>query len=51
METFARFLLIGTMVLARCASAAEPSPVEFAKSVVSERGSQTFATVSYPDKT
>ncbi len=50
METFARFLLIGTMVLARCAWAAEPSPVEFAKSVVSERGSQTFATVSYPDK-
>jgi hypothetical protein len=50
MKTFARFLLIGTMLLARCAWAAEPSAVEFAKSVVSEHGSQTFATVSYPDK-
>jgi hypothetical protein len=27
------------------------TPVTFAKGVVSERGSQTFATVSYPDKT
>jgi hypothetical protein len=27
------------------------TPVAFAKSVVSGRGSQTFATVSYPDKT
>jgi hypothetical protein len=38
------------MLLARCAWASEPSPVEFAKSVVSERGSQTFATVSYLDR-
>ena len=50
MKMFARVLLAGTLLLARCAWAAEPSPVEFAKSVVSERGSQTFATVSYPDK-
>jgi hypothetical protein len=50
MNMFARFLLVGTMLLARCAWATEPSPVAFAKSVVSERGSQTFATVSYPDK-
>lgn len=50
MKTFARFILVGTMLLARCAWATEPSPVAFAKSVVSERGSQTFATVSYPDK-
>jgi hypothetical protein len=50
MKTFARFLLVGTMLLARCAWAAELSPVAFAKSVVSERGSQTFATVSYPDE-
>jgi hypothetical protein len=50
MKTFYRFLLIGTMLLARCAWAAESSPVAFAKSVVSERGSQTFATVSYPDR-
>jgi hypothetical protein len=50
MKTFARFLLIGTMLLGRCAWAAEPSAVEFAKSVVSEHGSQTFATVSYPDR-
>src|ERR1700677_1546015 len=49
-EIFARFLLFGTMLFAPCAWAAEPSPVAFAKSVVSERGSQTFATVSYPDK-
>jgi hypothetical protein len=51
MKTFARLLLVGTMLLARCAWAAESPPVAFAKSVVSERGSQTFATVSYPDKT
>jgi hypothetical protein len=38
------------MLFARCAWASELSPVAFAKSVVSERGSQTFATVSYPDK-
>jgi len=50
MKTFARALLVGTMLLAECAWASEPSPVEFAKSVVSERGSQTFATVSYPDR-
>jgi len=50
MKTFARALIVGTMLLARCAGATEPSPVEFAKSVVSERGSQTFATVSYPDR-
>jgi hypothetical protein len=50
MKTFARFLLVGTMLLARCAWATELSPVAFARSVVSERGSQTFATVSYPDK-
>ena len=50
MKKFARFLLVGTLLLARCAWATEPSAVAFAKSVVSERGSQTFATVSYPDK-
>jgi hypothetical protein len=50
MKTFARLLLVGTMLLARCAWAAELTPVAFAKSVVSERGSQTFATVSYPDR-
>jgi hypothetical protein len=51
MKTFARFLVIGTMILARCAWATELTPVAFAKSVISERGSETFATVSYPDKT
>jgi hypothetical protein len=51
MKTFARFLVIGTMLLARCAWATELTPVAFAKSVISERGSETFATVSYPDKT
>jgi hypothetical protein len=50
MKTLARLLLVGTMLLARSAFAAESSPVAFAKSVVSEHGSQTFATVSYPDK-
>jgi hypothetical protein len=50
MKTFARLLLAGTMLLAGSAWAAEPSPVEFAKSVVSAHGSQTFATVSYPDR-
>jgi len=50
MKTFACLLLAGTMLLARCAWAAELSPVAFAKSVISERGSQTFATVSYPDR-
>ncbi len=50
MNRFARLLFVGTMLLARCAWATEPSPVAFAKSVVSERGSQTFATMSYPDR-
>jgi hypothetical protein len=50
MKRFARVLLVGTTLLARCAWASDPSPVEFAKSVVSERGSQTFATMSYPDR-
>jgi hypothetical protein len=50
MKTFVRVLLFGTMLLARSAWAGELSPVAFAKSVVSERGSQTFATVSYPDE-
>ena len=50
MKIFARFLLAGTLLLAGSAWAAEPSPVEFAKSMVSARGSQTFATVSYPDR-
>jgi hypothetical protein len=50
MKTFARLLLAGTLLLTGRAWASEPSPVEFAKSVVSERGSQTFATVSYPDR-
>ena len=50
MKTFVRFVLVGAILLARCAWAAESPPVAFAKSVVSERGSQTFATVSYPDK-
>jgi hypothetical protein len=50
MKTLVRFMLVGTMLVARCAWAAEPSPVAFAKSVVSERGSQTYATVSYPDR-
>ena len=51
MKTFVRIVLVGTMLLARSAWAAESAPVAFAKSVVSERGSQTFATVSYPDRT
>src|SRR3954465_4074981 len=50
MTTYARLVVVGTMLASGCAWAAEPSPVAFAKSVVSERGSQTFATVSYPDK-
>jgi hypothetical protein len=50
MKTSIRFVIIGAILLARCAWAAESSPVAFAKSVVSERGSQTFATVSYPDR-
>jgi|ERR1700753_2704397 hypothetical protein len=51
MKTFAGLLLVAIMVLARCGWAAELSPVAFAKSAISEHGSQTFATVSYPDKT
>ena len=51
MKTFVRIVLVGAMMLARCAWAAESAPVAFAKSVASERGSQTFATVSYPDRT
>jgi hypothetical protein len=50
MKTLARFLIAGTMLLAGSAWASEPSPIEFAKSVVSARGSQTFVTVSYPDR-
>ena len=51
MKTFVRFVLVGAILLARCAWAAESPPVAFAKSVVSEPRSETFATVSYPDKT
>jgi hypothetical protein len=50
MKTLVRFLLVGAMLFAGGAWATEPSPVAFAKSVVSEHGSQTFATVSYPDR-
>jgi len=50
MKTFARFLLVGTILLAWCAWATEPSPVAVAKSVFPKRGSQTFATVSSPDE-
>ncbi|MEO6840988.1 MAG: hypothetical protein ABI192_09490 [Bradyrhizobium sp.] len=50
MKSIVRFLLVGAILLSRCAWAAESSPVAFAKSVVFERGSQTFATVSYPDE-
>ena len=42
MTTYARLLVVGTMLATSCASAAEPAPVAFAKSLVSERGSQTF---------
>jgi hypothetical protein len=51
MKTLLRLALVGAMLFARCAWAAESAPVAFAKSLVSERGSQTFSTVSYPDKT
>ena len=51
MTSFARSLLVGSILLARCAWATELTPVAFAKSVVSEPRSETFATVSYPDKT
>jgi hypothetical protein len=37
MKTFGRLLLVGTMLLARCAWATEPSPAAFANSIVSER--------------
>jgi len=50
MKTLARFLLVGALILTRCAWAAETSPVAFAKSLVSEHGSQTFAAASYPDE-
>jgi len=50
MKMVFRFVLVVAMLLARGAWAAESLPVAFAKSVVSERGSQTFATVSYPDE-
>ena len=50
MKTFIRCVLVGAILLSRCAWAAESAPVAFAKSVVSERSSQTFATVSYPDE-
>jgi hypothetical protein len=50
MKTLFRFLLVGAMLFVRSAWATEPSPVAFAKSVISEHGSQTFATVSYPDR-
>src|SRR5665213_4082042 len=50
MKAFVRFALVVVILLGRCAWAAESAPVAFAKSVVSERGSQTLATVSYPDK-
>jgi hypothetical protein len=51
MKSFARLLLVGTILLARCAWATELTPVTFARSVVSQPRSETFATVSYPDKT
>jgi hypothetical protein len=50
MKMFVRFILVVAFVLARGTWAAESLPVAFAKSVVSEHGSQTFATVSYPDE-
>ena len=51
MKSFVRILLFGTILLARCAWATELTPVTFARSVVSQPRSETFATVSYPDKT
>jgi hypothetical protein len=50
MKSIVRFLLVGAVLFARCAWAAESPPVAFAKSVIFEHGSQTFATVSYPDE-
>jgi hypothetical protein len=50
MKTLARLLLVGALILTRCAWAADTSPVAFAKSIVSEHGSQAFAVVSYPDE-
>src|ERR1700722_1587561 len=50
MKTFDRVLIDETRLLVRCGWSAYPSPVAFAKSMVSERGSQAFATVSYPDR-
>jgi hypothetical protein len=49
-KLFARSVLVALLLTARCVWAADSSPVAFAKSVVSEHGSQTFATVSYPDR-
>jgi hypothetical protein len=49
MKTFARVLL-GTSHSPGAPGLPNPPRSNFAKSVVSERGSQTFATVSYPDK-
>jgi len=50
MKTVTSSVVVAIMLLARCAGAAELSPVAFAKSVVSARGSQTFAAVSYPER-
>ena len=51
MKAFVRSVIVVAILFGRCACAAESAPVAFAKSVISERGSQTIATVSYPDKT
>jgi hypothetical protein len=50
MKTLARLLLASILMLTRCAWAAEKPPVAFAKRVISEHGSQTFAVMSYPDE-
>src|ERR1700761_3397404 len=50
MKFFAPGVLFAFLLTAGCAWSAESSPVAFAKSVVSEHGSQTYATVSYPDR-
>jgi hypothetical protein len=50
MKFLAPNILFAFLLTAGCARAAESSPVAFAKNVVSEHGSQTFATVSYPDR-
>jgi hypothetical protein len=51
MKTIAHLVLFGALLFAHGARAADSPPVAFAKGVVSEHGSQTFATVSYPDRT